>query len=147
MAAKLIKGNMMEHIADADHIIVCTYSNLRSATGELVMMSGLAYEMYVKYPTSAKAYGTLIKETCGDCGFYYLMCKNKFGIFQVGIIPRNGPSLGITSESTKRLAALAEANPNKVYYLEAMWREGEQFTCDGFLRMLPENVHVWVCES
>lgn len=144
MAAKLIKGSMLEHMGSCNHFVICTYSNLRSATGELVMMSGLSYEVAQKFPSAPKALGTLIKDQVGDCGQFYLMCNNKVGIFQVGIVPRNGPSLGIISESTKKLAALAEANPEKVYYLEAMWLKGEQFTCDGFMRMLPENVHVWV---
>jgi hypothetical protein len=143
MAAKVVVGNILDQMKEADHIIVCAYSNLKSATGELVMMSGVAYDLYVKYPTSAKAYGSAIKEACGDCGFYYLICKAKFGIFQVGVVPRNGPSLSVVSESTKQLVKLAEDNPEKKYYLEAMWKEGESFMYDGFLHMLPDNVTVW----
>lgn len=144
MAAKLIKGNMMEHMGVCNHFVICTYSTLRSATGELVMMNGLAYEVSQKFPSAPKALGTLVKDQVGDCGFFYLMCNNKIGIFQIGIVPRNGLALNVASESTKKLAELAEANPDKLYYLEAMWPKGQQFLCDGFLRMLPENVHVWV---
>lgn len=143
MAATLKQGNMMDHMSECNHFLICTYSNLRSATGELVMMNGIAYEVSNKFPSAPKAVGTLIKDQVGDCGLYYLMCNNKIGLFQVGIVPRNGPSLGIVSTATKMLADLAEANPDKTYYLEAMWLKGEKFTCDGFLRMLPENVHVW----
>lgn len=146
MAAKLIKGNMLNHMGECDHMIICTYTNLISATGELSMMYGLAYEVAKKFPSAPKALGSLIKELVGDCGFYYLSCNNKIGVFQVGILHRNGPSLGIISESTKKLAALAKANPDKVYYLEAMWPDMPSFTCDGFVQMLPENVTIWVPE-
>lgn len=146
MAAKLIKGSMLDHMAECDHLLICTYTNLVSSTGELSMMYGLAHEVAKKFPKAPKALGTLIKELVGDCGFYYLSCNNKIGVFQVGILHRNGPSLGIISESVKRLAALVEANPSKLYYLEAFWPDMPSFTCDGFMRMLPENVHVWVPE-
>lgn len=145
--ANIVQGNMMEGLAGCDHFLIAAGSNLRLATGELVMMRGIDYEISVKFPNAAKAFGNLIKESVGDCGQYYLMCKNKIGLFQTHILPRYGIDLGIVSQSTKRLAELASANPDKIYFLEAMWHKEPRFTCDGFIRMLPENVTIWIPES
>jgi len=142
--ATIVEGNMMDHFANCDHFVICGGSNLRLATGELVMMRGLDYEISVKFPAAAKAFGKLIKEQVGDCGLYYLMCNNKVGLFQTHILPKYGIDLGIISKATQKLAELAKANPNKSYYLEAMWHKEPRFTCEGFIRLLPENVTIWV---
>lgn len=142
--AKVVKGNMMEQLGNCDHFIVCGGSNLRKASGELVMMRGIGYELSQKFPSAPKAFGNLILDSVGDCGLYYLFCTKKIGLMQTQIVPRHGLDLGITSSSIKLLAAQALANPDKVYYLEAMWDGEPSFTCDGFIEMLPGNVTIWV---
>lgn len=145
--AKIVKGKMLDHLGECDHMLICASSTLYSQSGELVMMSGVAHEVYTKFPKAAKAFGNLIKEKVGDCGFYYLMCSNKIGLFQNRVYNKNEASLAVIAEATKQLALLAEANPDKVYYLEAMWAGMPAFTCEGFVRMLPNNVTIWVPET
>lgn len=142
--AAIKQGNMLDQMAEADHIIICGGSKLRAETNELVMCSGLGAILAEKHPAAASAFGKLIKAKCGDGGLYGVFCSNKVGLFQNSITPRHGVNLGVASESTKQLAEIALANPGKTYYLEAMWDASTpQFSCDAFIRALPENVIIW----
>lgn len=142
--ASIRKGDMLAHMAECDHMIVCGGSKLRSETNELVMVSGLGATIAAQHPAAPRAFGKLINASCRDGGLYGVFCSNKIGLFQNSIVPRHGVNLGVASESTKQLVAIAEANPGKTYFLEAMWdKETSRFTCDAFVRALPDNVIIW----
>lgn len=138
------QGNMLNHMDEADHVIVCGGSKLRSETNELVMCSGLGAVIAERHPAATSAFGKLIYGKCRDGGLYGVFCSNKIGLFQNSIVPRHGVNLGVASESTKQLAEIAKANPDKTYFLEAMWDSGTpRFSCDAFIRALPDNVVIW----
>lgn len=140
---KLMTGDMQTVFDQVDHYIVCTSSNLKNKSNELIMLNGLGGELAKKYPNMPLAIGTWIKENHGDCGVYGLRCASKVGVFQNKILERHGNNLGTISFSAKMLKALAEANPNKVYALEAPNSGDPWFMVEGILQTLPDNVQVW----
>ena len=136
-------GDMMEVFDQVDHFIICVGSKLRSETGELIMLNGLAGVLGLKYPTLSSKMGAWIKETCGDGGEFYLRCSGKVGILQHMITPRNGINLGLISRALKELTELALANPEKVYALEWPGYTEPEWLLGRMIPQLPENIHVW----
>ena len=136
-------GNMMEVFDQVDHFIICVGSKLRSETGELIMLNGLAGVLGLKYPTLSSKMGAWIKETCGDGGEFYLRCTGKVGILQHMISARNGVNLGLISRALKDLTVLALANPEKVYALEWPGYTEPEWILGRMTFDLPENIHVW----
>lgn len=143
MPAVVKQGNMMEHVADCDHFIVCTGSHCLDQSGPLIMLRGMAYELSQKYPTAPKAMGRLICDSVGSGGVFGLMCNNKFGMFQTHFTHREDFNMVLCSKATHMLRDLALANPEKIYYLDRMWDKAPKFLFDGFIKMLPDNVTIW----
>jgi hypothetical protein len=107
------------------------------------MLNGLAGQLAIKYPGVTTAVGRWIHENGHDCGIYGLRCNSKLGVFQHMIANKDGCNLGVISMATKALKALAEANPDKTYALEAPNYQHPWFLIDGIMETLPDNVQVW----
>lgn len=140
---EIIRGDMMDVFDKVDHFIICVGSKLKADTGELIMLNGLAGVLGLKYPTLSSKMGAWIKETCGDCGMFYLRCSGKVGILQHMITPRNGINLGAISGGLLRLTSLAEANPDKTYALEWPGYGQPDWMVADMVKRLPDNIQVW----
>lgn len=139
---KLFTGDMMSVLHEVDHFLICTDSNVKN--GQLCMTNGIAAKIAELQPGIKQAIGKWITDNHGDnCPVYGLRCEGKVGLFQSMLLLRHGPNLGVVSISAHALKALAEANPNKVYALEAPNGIHPWFMVEGVMKMLPENVHVW----
>lgn len=139
---KLMKGDMMSVFDEVDHFIVCVASSLRS-DGSATMLNGVAGQLAAKHPGLPAAIGTFIKGECGSCGCFWLRCESKIGVFQSGIMNKDGPNLMCISGAAKRLKEIAEANPEKIYALETPQGKEQWWLIEGIMNTLPENVQVW----
>lgn len=137
------RGDMMQVFGEVDHFIICVSSKLRSETGELIMLNGLAGVLGLKYPTLAGKMGAWIKETCGDSGEFYLRVSGKVGILQHMHSPRNGINLGLISGALNLLEEMARANPDKSYALEWPGYTEPEWLLKGLIDRLPTNIQVW----
>lgn len=139
---KLMQGDVLSQLSVADHVLVCTASNLNSAS-ELPMLNGAAGVLALKYPSLPKEVGKWILENHGDASVYGLRCASKVGLFQNMIFPRQGPNLAVISFAGRLLRELAEANPDKTYAVEAPNYNDPWFMVQGIMELLPDNVSVW----
>jgi hypothetical protein len=137
------RGDMMSVFDEVDHFIICVASKLRSETGELIMLNGLAGVLGLKYPTLKAKMGAWIKETCGDGGEFYLRANGKVGILQHMISPRNGVDLRLVSRALHDLTAVALANRGKTFALEWPGHTEPEWMFKGLIDPLPGNIQVW----
>lgn len=136
-------GRMMDQFDEVDHFIVCVASSLRS-DGSATMLNGVAGELAKAIPQLPAAIGAFIKDGVGSCGCFWLRCETKIGVFQSGIMNKDGPNLACISGAVKRLKELAEANPNKTYALECPNGNEPYWLVKPLVETLPDNVTVWI---
>lgn len=140
---KLMTGNMFDHFHRVDHFIVATHSKL-DANGHLSMSTGQAAKLAESYPDLPEVCGRWLSANVKSGGVFYFHLAGKVGLFQNMTTPNLGTSLGLISGAAKALKQHAEANPDKVYALEAPNGKDPLFLIEGLMRQLPDNVEVWV---
>ena len=140
---QLKTGRMMDIFNEVDHFIVCVASSLRS-DDSATMLNGVAGELAKNIPQLPAAIGAFIKNSVGSCGCFWLRCESKVGVFQSGIMNKDGPNLMCISSAVIRLKELAEANPEKTYALEAPNGNEPYWLIKDIMAALPENVQVWI---
>lgn len=143
---KLMYGDMMSVLEKVDHFLICTDSNVKN--GQLYMPNGVAAKIAALDPSIKFAVGKWITENHGDnCPVYGIRVVGKVGLFQSMLLLREGPNMAVVSFSAGQLKALAEANPDKTYALEAPNYIHGWWLVEGMLKDLPENVQVWLPEN
>lgn len=136
-------GDMMSVFADVDHFLVCTSSIIKD--GVLVMNKGVGKQLAELHPSVPAAIGKWIVDTHGkNAPVYGVKADTKVGIFQNKILVPDFCNTGAISVSAKMLKAIAEANPNKSYALEAPNDSDPYFLIENLLKHLPENVQIWI---
>lgn len=136
------KGDMMSVFDQVDHFIVLCASQVRS-DGTATMLDHAAGQLAAKYPELPAAIGGWLSSLGIQVHNYSLKCTTKVGLFQHVIIHRQGTNLGCVSAACKELTALAQANPDKVYALDAPGKTDPWFLVAALLTALPDNVQVW----
>lgn len=140
---EILHGDMMSVFGSVDHFLVCTSAIIKK--GVLVMDNRLGKVLADKHPTLPAAIGKWITENHeGQAPVYGVKADTKVGIFQNKILIPDFCNLGAVSFSTKKLAAIALANPTKTYALEAPNDSDRYFLIENIMKMLPDNVQVWL---
>lgn len=139
-------GDMMSVFGQVDHFIICTSAIVKN--GALVMDKGLGKVLAEKHPSIPASIGKWIVDTHGVNGkinapMYGVKADTKVGIFQNKILVPDFCNTGAISVSVKMLKAIAEANPDKTYALEAPNDSDPYFLIENLLKPLPENVQIW----
>jgi|GEM_PF-1035847 len=130
----------------ADDVYLFTGNPVRKTNGAIVMGRGAALQVRDTYPGVDQALGKAIEPGRG-LAFVDLNPSQKLGWFQVKDHWRDDAKLDLIASSSKELAALAQANPQTTYHLNAPgigngrlgWNDVEPI-----LQELPGNVKVYV---
>lgn len=136
------KGDMWSAFDNTDHFLITT-NRIVKRDGGLVMGAGIAKTARDRWPGLDKKLGTAIKQAGAEYG---VILGKKIGIFQVKNHFKEEACLKLIEQSAKKLAEVANSNPEKRYDLNfpGIGNGKRQFNdVEPLLQVLPSNVHVW----
>ena len=136
------KGEMFR----APGFIIVTTNSFLTSEMKLVMGRGAAWQLKLKVPGIDRIFGEMIHERCGHLGCYGLIFHERYGAAQVKYRFSEKATPGLIRISMTMLSSKANRDRSSIFNINfpGIGNGGlKKHQVESFLRILPDNVHVW----